>query len=209
MNSLQRAKVVARLLDQYIPNPQISLDHTNPFTLLVAVCLSAQCTDLRVNRITPALFDLAPNPLEMTKAEVEKIEAIIRPCGLASNKARRLKAMAKQLIEHHKGQVPCDFEALEALEGVGHKTASVVISQAFHQPAFAVDTHILRSAKRWKLSCHLHVQGVEEDLKKLFAKSLWSKIHLQIILYARQYCPARAHQISSCPICLHLAEIAT
>lgn len=201
MNKKQRAKLITAILDHHFPNPQVPLRYCDPFTLLVAVCLSAQCTDERVNAISPALFAIAPTPQAMSQVPYEELERLIRPCGLSKGKAQRLIRMSQQLMQDHEGQVPCSMRALEKLDGVGHKTASVVMSQAFGLPAFAIDTHILRCAVRWGLSKHTKVEGVEKDLKRLFPKSDWSKTHLQMILFARSFCPARGHHLQACPIC--------
>lgn len=204
MKKKEKALKIAHLLDEYIPSPEPALHFSDPFSLLVAVCLSAQCTDERVNQVTPQLFAFAPTAEVLALCDPLIIEAIIKPCGLAKAKAARLVQMAQEMVERHGGQVPSSFKELEALSGVGHKTASVVMSQAFQKPAFAVDTHILRNARRWQLSSHQEVKKVEEDLKKLFPKDIWSKVHLQMILFSRQYCPARHPQIEKCPICFWL-----
>lgn len=206
MHMKSTAKIVLEILDSLFPDPQIPLAHSSPYTLLIAVLLSAQCTDARVNQITPKLFSLAKTPEEMVKLKVEEIEKIIRPCGLGPTKARAIWKLSRQLIEKHGGGVPNNFEDLEALPGVGHKTASVVMAQAHGQDAFPVDTHIHRCAKRWGLSKGKTVTETEKDLKKCFNKKTWSKVHLQIILYARAYCPARGHQIEKCPICSRLCQ---
>ena len=193
--------MIGETLDKLFPNPQIPLKHDDPYTLLIAVLLSAQCTDKRVNEITPLLFKRAKTPQEMIKLAVGDIEAIIKPCGLGPTKARAIWELSQILIEKHGGAVPGSFEALEALPGVGHKTASVVMAQAFHVPAFPVDTHIHRCAKRWGLSSGKNVAETERDLKAFFPKEEWIKRHLQIIYYARKYCPARGHDDFLCPIC--------
>lgn len=195
---------IQKTLDELFPNPPIPLEHTDPYTLLIAVLLSAQCTDKRVNEVTPALFDLASTPQKMAVQPVEAIQAIIKPCGLSNTKAKAIKTLSEILIDKHGGRVPPSFDDLEALPGVGHKTASVVMSQAFKVPAFPVDTHIHRLAHRWGLSSGKTVQQTEADLKRLFPKESWNKLHLQIIYYARSYCPARGHK--SCPICEHLGD---
>ena len=205
MNLLQKkekAKKIIPILNQLFPNPEIPLLHKDPYTLLIAVLLSAQCTDARVNLVTPQLFALANTPQRMIKLTILEIEEIIRPCGLAPTKSRAIWNLSKDLIEKHNGSVPNSFEALENLPGVGHKTASVVMAQAFHTPAFPVDTHIHRCAKKWGLSSGKNVIQTEKDLKKIFPKELWIKLHLQIILYARKYCPARNHKNTNCVICL-------
>ncbi|MCB1212673.1 MAG: endonuclease III, partial [Chlamydiia bacterium] len=193
--------VVERTLDALFPDPDIPLQFDSPFTLLIAVLLSAQCTDARVNSVTPQLFALARTPQEMAMQSCEEIEARIRTCGLATSKARYIRDLSQTLCERYDGEVPRSLEELETLPGVGHKTASVVMCQAFGEPAFPVDTHIHRCAKRWGLSSGASVRQTETDLKRAFAKEMWAKRHLQIILYARQYCPARGHQVERCPIC--------
>jgi endonuclease-3 len=200
------AKRIGEILDVHVPECEIPLSHEDPFTLLCAVLLSAQCTDLRVNQVTPALFGLANTAEQMAATSLEKIEDIIRPCGLYRNKARALQAMAKLIVERHGGQVPADLEQLEQLPGVGHKTASVVMVQAFGQPAFPVDTHIARCAKRWGLSSSDDVDVVESRLKKLFPVEQWGRKHLQIILFARAFCPARGHHPEACPICREMGK---
>ncbi len=201
MQKKERAKKVKNILDRLFPHPTIPLYHTNSYTLLIAVLLSAHSTDKAVNKITPALFRTAPTPQKMVLLTQQKIEAIIRPCGLYKRKAKAIVALSSLLIKEHGGKIPSSLEALEKLPGVGHKTASVVLSHAFHQPAFAVDTHIFRCAKRWKLSSGQSLKTTEKDLKKIFNKRDWGKIHLQMILYARAFCPARGHRIEKCPIC--------
>lgn len=201
MNRNERAKFVIEKLESLYPETPIPLDHKDNFTLLVAVLLSAQCTDIRVNQVTPHLFALADNPKDMTKVPVEKIMEVIRPCGLAPRKSQAISDLSNILIEKYNGQVPDNFEALESLPGVGHKTASVVMSQGFGVPAFPVDTHIHRLAYRWCLSNGKNVEKTEEDLKKIFPKDIWNKLHLQIIFFGREYCPARGHNIDLCPIC--------
>ncbi|MCX8237800.1 MAG: endonuclease III [Akkermansiaceae bacterium] len=197
----ERADYVLRRLEELYPETPIPLDHTNPFTLLVAVLLSAQCTDVRVNLVTPALFKLADSAEKMRKLSVEKINSIVRPCGLAPRKAASIQGLSQILVEKHGGKVPADMAALEELPGVGHKTASVVMAQAFEVPAFPVDTHIHRLAQRWKLTDGRNVQRTEEDLKKLFPRELWNKLHLQIIFYGREYCSARGCNGMVCEIC--------
>lgn len=189
------------MLERLYPTVHVPLDHRDPYTLLVAVLLSAQCTDVRVNLVTPSLFALADNPADMAKIPVAKIERIIRPCGLAPAKAKAIRGLSILLVERHQGRVPADFEALEALPGVGHKTASVVMAQAFGVPAFPVDTHIHRLAQRWKLTGGKNVVQTEADLKKLFPKNHWNKLHIQIILYGREHCTARGCDGTKCPIC--------
>jgi len=188
-------------LDQLYPEPPIPLQHRDPFTLLVAVALSAQTTDARVNLVSPALFARAPDADAMSQLSVEEIHSLIRTCGLAPAKAKNLSGMAKLLVERHAGQVPASFEELEALPGVGHKTASVVMSQAFGVPAFAVDTHIHRLAARWGLSSGQNVVQTERDLKRLFPEPHWNKLHLQIIYFGREHCPAQRHLPEKCAIC--------
>lgn len=178
-------------LQRLYPNPPVPLDHSDPYTLLIAVLLSAQCTDERVNQVTPALFELAHTPHEMVKLEVEQIKAIIRPCGLSPAKSKNIHRLSEMLLEEHNGEVPCDFEALEALPGVGHKTASVVMAQSFGVPSFPVDTHIHRLMYRWGLSTGKSVEQTERDAKRLFPRERWNDLHLQIIFYAREYSPAR------------------
>lgn len=196
-----KAKRIAKMLEEFYPETPIPLDHQDPYTLLIAVLLSAQCTDARVNKVTPFLFEKADTPQEMITLEVDEIKAIIRPCGLSPRKSKAIHRLSEIILEEHNGEVPQSFEALEALPGVGHKTASVVMSQAFGVPAFPVDTHIHRLAKRWGLSEGKSVTQVERDLKELFPKKLWNKLHLQIIFFGREYCPARGHQPEECPIC--------
>lgn len=194
------AKIVTILEDLY-PETPIPLDHRDPFTLLVAVLLSAQTTDKKVNEITPALFDRAPTPEAMAAMDVDEIRHYIRQIGLANTKAKALKTTATMLHELHGGVVPQSFEALEQLPGVGHKTASVVMAQAFGHPAFPVDTHIHRLATRWGLTAGTNVVQTEKDLKRIFAPELWNKLHLQIIFFGREYCPALYHDLTTCPIC--------
>lgn len=198
---IQRASEIAEILEDLYPKTPIPLDHENAYTLLVAVLLSAQCTDVRVNQVTPELFALADNPFDMAKAPVEDIKAIIRPCGLSPRKSKAISDLSQILVEKYSGEVPKDWAALEALPGVGHKTASVVMSQGFGVPAFPVDTHIHRLAYRWKLSTGKSVEKTEADLKAVFPKEKWNKLHLQIIFFGREYCPARGHDPSNCPIC--------
>ena len=199
-----KAKAISALLDETFPSPAIPLTHSNSFTLLIAVLLSAQCTDERVNKVTPLLFAKAKTPEEMILISTTEIENIIRSCGLYKKKSEAIAATSHILVERFKGQVPADFLSLESLPGVGHKTASVVMAQAFGLPAFPVDTHIHRCAKRWGLSKGATVQETEKDLKRLFPKKDWIRLHLQIILYARKYCPARGHKEDECPICKKL-----
>jgi len=201
MNRLEKAAYIRSTLDSLLPDPPIPLDHKDPFTLLIAVLLSAQCTDAVVNQVTPALFKAADTPEAMSRLSPEQILSLIRRCGLAPTKSRNIHALSLQLLRDHQGQVPADFQALEALPGVGHKTAGVVMSHAFGVPAFPVDTHIHRLAWRWGLSDGTKVEKTEADLKKLFPRDSWEKLHLQIIYYGRQYCPARGHSVAHCPIC--------
>jgi endonuclease III len=197
----ERADVVGRMLEKFYPAVHIPLDHRDPYTLLVAVLLSAQCTDARVNTITPILFARADNPRDMARLPVPEIESIIRPCGLSPAKSKAIQGLSKILVEKHHGNVPDNFADLEALPGVGHKTASVVMAQAFGVPAFPVDTHIHRLAQRWKLTNGKNVVQTEADLKKLFPEKRWNKLHIQIILYGREYCTARGCDGTKCPIC--------
>lgn len=201
MKRAEKAKRIGEILDELYPLPPIPLAHEDPFTLLVAVVLSAQTTDVQVNKVTPALFKLAKTPRAMAKLTVDEILGAIRSCGLAPGKAKNIKRLAEQLVEEHGGKVPAHMEALEKLPGVGHKTASVVMSQAFGMPAFAVDTHIHRLAHRWGLSNGKSVEQTERDLKKLFPEEEWGKRHLQIIYFGREYCPARGHEKKDCPVC--------
>jgi endonuclease-3 len=197
----ERADFIAKRLEELYPETPIPLDHKDAYTLLVAVLLSAQCTDARVNQVTPALFELADNPYDMAQVPVEKIRAIIRPCGLSPRKSKAISELSRILVEQHGGKVPMDFKALEALPGVGHKTASVVMSQAFGIPAFPVDTHIHRLAKRWRLAPGKNVVETERYLKRLFPKEKWNKLHLQIIFYGREHCTARGCDGKTCEIC--------
>ena len=204
MNKLskkEKALAIAKKLEALYPDTPIPLKHEDPYTLLIAVLLSAQCTDERVNKITPLLFAKADDPYKMLQLEVGEIENIIRPCGLSPGKSKAIYGLSKILVEKHGGKVPQSFKELEALPGVGHKTASVVMSQAFGIPAFPVDTHIHRLAYRWGLSTGKNVQKTEADLKKLFPKEMWNKLHLRIIYFGREYCPARGHDPAKCPIC--------
>lgn len=205
-NQKVRSAFITKQLDHFFPDPQPPLDHSCAFTLLIAVLLSAQCTDARVNLVTPALFAKAPTPQTMQYLTEQEIFECIQTCGLAKSKSRYIKELSQQICEEFAGQVPSTMKELESLSGVGHKTAGVVLCQAFGKNAFPVDTHILRCAERWGLSKSKSVSGVEKDLKKAFPESLWGKIHLQIIYFARQFCPARMHVASQCPICQHLAK---
>jgi len=204
MTKAERVRHVMRRLGELYPDPPVPLDHRDPFTLLVAVVLSAQCTDVRVNRVTPALFALADNAGSMAALEVAEIDAIVRPCGLSPRKAQALRDLSRQLVERHDGRVPADFAALEALPGVGHKTASVVMAQAFGVPAFPVDTHIHRLAQRWGLSDGRSVVQTERDLKRLFPREAWNRLHLRIIFYGRGHCSARGCDGTRCVLCREL-----
>lgn len=201
MTMEEKAADIMHILDELYPETPIPLSHQDPYTLLVAVLLSAQCTDERVNKVTPFLFAKADNPFDMAKLEVEHIKDIIRPCGLSPRKSQAISSLSRILVDKFEGRVPDNFEDLEALPGVGHKTASVVMSQAFGVPAFPVDTHIHRLAWRWGLSDGKNVEKTEANLKALFPEDTWNKLHLQIIYFGRQYCPARGHNPRQCPIC--------
>lgn len=197
----ERVDYVFKRLNELYPDPPVPLDHFDAYSLLVAVLLSAQCTDERVNQITPALWALADNPFDMAKVPVEDIKAVIRPCGLSPQKSKAISVLSQMLVDNHQGEVPNTFEELEKLPGVGHKTASVVMSQVFDIPAFAVDTHIHRLAQRWGLTSGKNVVQTERDLKRLFPASSWNKMHLQIIYYGREFCQARACHGLVCDIC--------
>ncbi len=201
MNKKERVQDIMQILEELYPETPIPLDHENPYTFLIAVLLSAQCTDARVNKTTPTLFALADHPRKMVKLDVKEIEDIIRPCGLAPRKSKAISELSKILLEKYSGDIPQTMADLEALPGVGHKTASVVMAQVFNKPAFPVDTHIHRLAYRWKLSTGKNVVKTERDLKRLFPKEAWNKLHLQIIFFGREYCPARGHNPYECPIC--------
>lgn len=201
MKRSEKAERIRAILDELYPKPPIPLDHRDPFTLLVAVLLSAQTTDARVNLVTPALFERGPDARAMAKLDATEVLALIRSCGLAPQKAKNVVALSKILVEKHGGEVPRTFEELEALPGVGHKTASVVMSQAFGVPAFPVDTHIHRLAARWGLSDGSTVERTERDLKAAFEESTWNKLHVQIILFGREHCPALRHDMDLCRIC--------
>ncbi len=201
MKKAEKVTRIAEMLDELFPEQPIPLEHRDPYTLLVAVMLSAQTTDKKVNEVTPGLFDLADTPEAMAALDTTEILAHIRVLGLAPTKARNLQALSAQLVRDHGGVVPADMAALEALPGVGHKTASVVVSQAFGLPSFPVDTHIHRLAWRWGLSSGRNVVQTERDLKRLFPEESWASLHLQIIFFGRQYCPARGHDFDLCPIC--------
>lgn len=193
--------MIDRKLNELYPSPPIPLEHKDPFTLLIAVLLSAQCTDARVNKVTPELFSLADNPFDMSRQSVEAINQIVRPCGLAPRKAQAIQGLSEILLSKHEGEVPSTFDELEELPGVGHKTASVVMTQAFGHPAFPVDTHIHRLAQRWKLTNGKSVTQTEKDLKRHFPKERWNKVHLQIIYYGREHCQAHACHGLECMIC--------
>ncbi len=197
----EKVDYILQTLEELYPETPIPLDHKDPYTLLVAVLLSAQCTDKRVNLVTPSLFELADSPAEMVKQSVEDIKTIIRPCGLSPKKSAAIHELSQILLDEHQGIVPEDMDALERLPGVGHKTASVVMSQAFGVPAFPVDTHIHRLAYRWGLTTGKNVVQTEKDLKRLFPREKWNSLHLQIIFYGREYCPAQGHDPRACPIC--------
>ncbi len=199
-----RADVVLKKLQKLYPETPVPLDHTDAYTLLIAVLLSAQCTDERVNQVTPFLFKKANKPQDMVRLSVDEIQAIIRPCGLSPRKSKAIHRLSEMILECHDGEVPESFEELEKMPGVGHKTASVVMSQAFGHPAFPVDTHIHRLAQRWGLTNGKNVVQTESDLKKIFPKDKWNKLHLQIIFYGREYCKARTCFGITCPICTDL-----
>ena len=201
MLKAERVKYILQRLQELYPKTPVPLDHSDPFTLLIAVLLSAQCTDKRVNTITPALFKLADNPGDMATKSAEQIREIIRPCGLSPQKSKAIQRLSEMLLEEHGGEVPADMEALERLPGVGHKTASVVMSQAFGVPAFPVDTHIHRLGQRWGLTSGKNVVQTERDLKRLFPQKHWNSLHLQIIFYGREYCSARSCDGRVCEIC--------
>jgi endonuclease-3 len=201
MKKAERAAHIDKRLEELYPVVPVPLDHKDPYTLLIAVLLSAQCTDIRVNQVTPHLFKKADNPKSMVKLSVQEIEDIIRPCGLAPRKAKAIWTLSQMLLDHHNGEVPNDLVELEKLPGVGHKTASVVVSQAFGVPAFPVDTHIHRLCQRWGLTNGKNVVQTENDCKKLFPKERWNKLHLQIIFYGREYCTARGCDGTKCPLC--------
>ncbi|MCB0835248.1 MAG: endonuclease III [Bacteroidetes bacterium] len=201
MTKKEKVQFVIDKLEELYPETPIPLQHQDPYTLLVAVLLSAQCTDARVNQITPLLFERADTPEAMIRLDVDEIKDIIRPCGLSPRKSKAIYELSEIILDKHKGRVPQTFEDLEALPGVGHKTASVVMSQAFGVPAFPVDTHIHRLMDRWTLSNGKNVVQTETDAKRLFPKESWNKLHLQIIFFGREYCPARGHNPYECPIC--------
>tara|TARA_B100000214_G_scaffold33075_1_gene21062 strand:+ start:1858 stop:2511 length:654 start_codon:yes stop_codon:yes gene_type:complete len=206
LNKEERFIYVSKELQRLYPETPIPLDHDSIYTLLVAVLLSAQCTDIRVNKVTPDLFALADNPFDMALVDPEEIRKIIRPCGLSPKKSKAIAELSKILCDKYDGKVPESFEALEALPGVGHKTASVVMSQGFNHPAFPIDTHIHRLAQRWRLSKGKNVKQTEKDLKKGFPRDDWNKLHLQIIFYGREYCTARGCDGRICNICSKINE---
>jgi len=201
MTKKEKAKLIQKILDKLYPTTEIPLTHHNHYTLLIAVLLSAQCTDARVNLVTPYLFAKATTPQEMIQLNLNEIEEIIKPCGLFKKKAKAIFELSRILIEKHQGVVPNTLQQLESLPGVGHKTASVVMIQCFQIPAFPIDTHIHRLSKRWGLSSGKNVVETEKDLKKIFPKKSWIKLHLQIIYFAREYCKAKGHDALKCPIC--------
>ena len=201
MKRKEKAERIQSMLEELYPETPVPLDHNSPFQLLVAVLMSAQTTDLKVNQVTPALFKQGPTPEKMAQLEVATIQSLIREVGLAPTKAKNIRRLSELLMERHQGNIPNTFEELEALPGVGHKTAGVVLAQAFNIPAFPVDTHIHRLAARWGLSNGKNVDQTEKDLKAIFPKDAWNDLHLQIIFFGREYCPARFHDLSQCPIC--------
>jgi endonuclease-3 len=201
MTKKEKVENIIEILEYEFPETPVPLDHTDAYTLLIAVLLSAQCTDERVNKITPILFAKANNPWDMVKLSVEEIKEIIRPCGLSPAKSKAIHTLSQILIDKYQGEVPANMEKLEELPGIGHKTASVVMAQSFNIPSFPVDTHIHRLMYRWGLSIGKNVTQTEKDAKRLFPKYLWNKLHLQIIFFGRKYCPARAHNPKDCPIC--------
>ncbi len=201
MKRKEKAERIQSMLEELYPETPVPLDHETPFQLLVAVLMSAQTTDLKVNQVTPELFRQGPNPEKMAALDVSQIQFMIREVGLAPTKAKNIKRLSELLLERHQGTIPNTFEELEALPGVGHKTAGVVLAQAFGIPAFPIDTHIHRLAARWGLSSGRNVDQTEKDLKAIFPKEAWNDLHLQIIFFGREYCPARYHDLSACPIC--------
>jgi endonuclease-3 len=201
MTKSEKVRDILNILQKLYPNPEVPLQHKDAYTLLISVLLSAQCTDVRVNQITPHLFKLADNPYDMMKLSIEEIREIIKPCGLSPMKSKGIAGLSKILVERYNGQVPNTIEALEELPAVGHKTASVVMTQWFGIPAFPVDTHIHRLAYRWGLTKGKNVVQTEKDLKRLISEEMWNKAHLQIIYFGREYCPARGHDWKVCPIC--------
>lgn len=206
MKKKEKVTFVIQTLEDLYPDTPIPLDHKDPYTLLIAVLLSAQCTDERVNKVSPILFAKADNPEEMKMLEVEEIKQIIRPCGLSPRKSKAIHQLSEIICEKHNGEVPQNFKDLESLPGVGHKTASVVMAQAFGHPSFPVDTHIHRLIYRWGLSNGKNVEQTEKDCKRLFPKNLWNKLHLQIIFFGREYCKARPHDPKKCPICKQIGR---
>jgi endonuclease-3 len=201
MTQAEKVKDILRILDKYFPKVEVPLHHKDAYSLLISVLLSAQCTDERVNKVTPSLFARADNPADMIKMSQEEIREIIKPCGLSPMKSKGIYGLSKILLDQYNGEVPQTFEELEALPSVGHKTASVVMTQWFGKPAFPVDTHIHRLAYRWGLSTGKSVEQTERDLKRLIPQSKWNKVHLQIIYFGRTYCPARGHDWHKCPVC--------
>ena len=201
MKKQLKVKEIQKILDKKYPNPPVPLNHKDPYTLLIAVLLSARCTDKKVNEVTPDLFKLADNPEDMAIKNVNKVRKIVKPCGLSPQKSKAIVGLSKILVDRYESIVPDNFEQLEELPGVGHKTASVVMSQAFGIPAFPVDTHIHRLAWRWTLSTRKSVERTEKDLKRLFPEKSWNKLHLQMIYFGREYCPAISHKKDKCPIC--------
>jgi endonuclease III len=201
MTKAEKVKDILKILDKFIPNPEVPLHHKDAYTLLVSVLLSAQCTDERVNKVTPLLFKQADNPYDMIKMSADEIREIIKPCGLSPMKSKGIYGLSKILVDKYEGQVPSTFEQLEELPAVGHKTASVVMTQWFDVPAFPVDTHIHRLAYRWGLSDGKSVEKTERDLKRLIPEEKWKEVHLQIIYFGRKYCPARGHKWRECPVC--------
>ena len=201
MKRKEKAERIQTMLEKLYPETPVPLDHETPFQLLIAVLMSAQTTDLKVNQVTPELFKQGPTPEKMAMLEVSKIQSLIREVGLAPTKAKNIRRLSELLIERHQGSIPNTFEELEALPGVGHKTAGVVLAQAFGIPAFPIDTHIHRLAARWGLSNGKNVDKTEKDLKAIFPKEAWNSLHLQIIFFGREYCPARYHDLTQCPIC--------
>ena len=201
MKRKEKAERIQSMLEELYPETPVPLDHERPFQLLIAVLMSAQTTDLKVNQVTPELFKHGPTPQKMARLEVSQIQSMIREVGLAPTKAKNIRRLSELLLERHQGEIPNTFEELEALPGVGHKTAGVVLAQAFGIPAFPVDTHIHRLAARWGLSNGKNVDQTEKDLKAVFPKNAWNALHLQIIFFGREYCPARYHDLSQCPIC--------
>ncbi|MDR0693514.1 MAG: endonuclease III [Puniceicoccales bacterium] len=206
MNHSEKSKFILAKLDELFPSPQIQLHFSDPFTYLIAVMLSAQCTDAVVNVVTDRLFNVAKTPREIIDLGEERLKSMVRPCGLFNAKSKHIIDTAKAILEKHNGQVPHTFAELEALPGVGHKTASVIMGQCFDEPAFPVDTHIARLANRWGLEKSQDVKKIENSLKKLFPVNTWKTLHIQLILYGRQFCPAKKHLIEGCPICLEFSK---